>query len=519
MIKRGWISAVLVFLMVVAALGSVAAQEGMSTIIIGTTDEPSGIDGGYAYAFHDWELLKNTGDALMGYVPGTTQLIPRLAIDFPKVSDDGLVYTFTLREGIQFADGTPLTAQIEADSINRAKELDGDIAGFVNGFVESVEALDELTVQFTLTQQYGFFPAVAATGPFIPMNPNQYPRDAFNNAPERIDGVGPYKLVEYVVGEQIVLERNENYWDKESIPNIDRVIIRYFADPTTMALSVENGEIDIAWRTLGPVEAVRLQDIAGLNVTTVDASSIRYMAFNTQMEPVNDPMVRAGIAAAIDRETLVDRVFEGRNPPLYSMVPMTFPMATEAFLDEYGFQDLDMAIELLEGAGYSADNKLGLEFWYPPEHYGTTTADQVQVLKEQLEETGLIEVSLMSQNWATYIAAATDGEYPAYILGWFPDYADPDTWLAPFGSCVQSAGLGINYCNEEMDAFLLGGGAETDPAVRADLYSQAQALWATEVPTIPLFMEPEFITVRDGIDGVAINGLFEFNYGELLFVD
>lgn len=517
MFKRGILSLLLVVVVVLAALGTVSAQDEMSTIIIGTTDEPSGIDGAYAYAFHDWELLKNTGDALMGYVPGTTELVPRLAEDFPTVSEDGLVYTFTLREGIEFADGTPLTAQIVADSIMRAKSLDGDIAGFVNGFVDSVEVVDDLTVSFTLTQPYAFFPTVAATGPFIPMNPNQYPMDDFNNAPEAIDGVGPYRLVEYVVGEQIVMERNENYWDEESMPNIDRVIIRYFADPTTMALAVENGEIDIAWRTLGPVEAVRLQGIEGLNVMQVDASSIRYIAFNTEMEPVNDSQVRAALAAALDRETLVDRVFEGRNPPLYSMVPTTFPMATEAFLDEYGFRDLDMAIELLEAAGYSEDNKLQLEFWYPPEHYGTTTADQVQVLQEQFEETGLIDIELVSQNWATYIAAATDGEYPMYILGWFPDYADPDTWLAPFGSCVQSAGLGINYCTEEMDGYLLGGGEETDPAVREELYGQAQALWAKEVPTIPLFTEPEFITVRDSVDGVAINGLFEFNYGELFF--
>ncbi len=518
MTKRLRFLLVLVLLSTLAlSLHGIQAQEEMSTIIIGTTDEPSGIDSAYAYAVHDWELLKNTGDALMGYVPGTADLIPRLAADFPEVSEDGLTYTFTLREGIQFADGTPLTAQVVADSITRALTLSGDIQGFVQGFVAGVEALDELTVAITLTQPYSFFPAVAATGPFIPMNPNQFPLDALNTAPERIDGVGPYKMTDYVVGEQIVLERNELYWDEENAAQIDRVIIRYFADPTTMALAVENGEIDIAWRTVGPVEAARLEGMSGLNVMRIDAPALRYIVLNHAMAPHDNRAINQAIAAAIDRETMVDRVFEGRNLPAYSTVPPGYPYATEPFLDEYGFRDLDRAIELLRNEGYSEDNPLELTLWYPPEHYGTTTADLVQVIKEQIEETGLATVELQAQNWATYIAAATDGEYPMFILGWFPDFVDPDTWLSPFATCVQSAGLGVNYCNEEMDNLLISAGTTTDPAEREQLYAEAQALYALEVPTIPLYWEPEFIIVREGVGGVLIGPPFEFLYSELFF--
>ena len=91
--------------------------------------------------------------------------------------------------------------------------------------------------------------------------------------------------------------------------------------------------------------------------------------------------------------------------------------------------------------------------WYPPEHYGTTTADVMQVIKEQWEETGLIEVELVVQNWAEYVDAFVDGnEIPIFILGWFPDFADPENWLSPWGSCVQSPDMGVNYCAEKMDA-------------------------------------------------------------------
>ncbi len=229
--------------------------------------------------------------------------------------------------------------------------------------------------------------------------------------------------------------------------------------------------------------------------------------------------MRQAIAAAIDREVIVDRVFEGRNIPAYHMVPPDYPYATEPFLDKYGTRDLDMAIELLESQGYTEDHPFEMELWYPPEHYGTTTADVMQVIKEQLEETGRIHVTLKSQNWAEYVNSFVNGEMPVFILGWFPDFADPDNWLTPFASCEQSPDLGVNFCDEEMDKLLKEAAAESDPAKRAELYQKIGELYADLVPTIPLFWEPEFITFRDGVEGVKIGAPFEFNYNVLSFGD
>ncbi|MEA3440635.1 MAG: ABC transporter substrate-binding protein [Chloroflexota bacterium] len=232
-----------------------------------------------------------------------------------------------------------------------------------------------------------------------------------------------------------------------------------------------------------------------------------------------DPELRQAIAAAIDREVIVDRVFEGRNTPAYHMVPVGYPYATEPFLDKYGTRDLDMSIELLTGLGYTADNKFMLELWYPPEHYGTTTADVMQVLKEQIEETGLVEVSLTSQNWAEYVDSFVDGSLPLFILGWFPDFADPENWLSPWGTCVQSPDLGVNYCDEKMDDLLTRAASSPDPAEREALYQEIGDYWAEELPTIPLFWEPEFVVYRPGVEGVDIGATFEFNYNMLNFGD
>jgi len=264
--------------------GAAPASGSLDTIIIGTTDEVNSLDSGDAYATHDWEIIKNTGVALLSYEPGTSTLVPGAAMDFPTVSDDGLSYTFTLREDIMFADGTPVTAQTYVDSWNRLDSLEGQVSGLMQLYIESVEAVDTYTVTYHLKATFGFFPALAATAPMVPVNPNQFPVDEIVQYPETLDGIGAYRMVSYVPGEQMVLEANPNYFgDAPIIPN---VIVRYFADPTTMSNAVETGEIDIAWRTLGPVEAVRLMDVEGMTVETIAAPALRYMVFNmTYMVP------------------------------------------------------------------------------------------------------------------------------------------------------------------------------------------------------------------------------------------
>jgi peptide/nickel transport system substrate-binding protein len=261
---------------------AIPASGSADTIIVGTTDEVNSLDADDAYATHDWEIIKNTGVALLSYVPGTSELVPGAAADFPVVSEDGLSYTFTLKDNVMFADGTPVTADDYVYSWDRLNALEGQVSGLIQLYVDSVEAVDDLTVKYNLKASFGFFPALAATAPFVAVNPAEFSMDVINAFPEVLDGIGPYKMVSHTPGEQMVLEANEYYFgDAPLIPN---VIIRYFADPTTMSNAIESGEIDIAWRTLGPVEAIRLMDVEGVNVVKVDAPALRYMVFNHTYE-------------------------------------------------------------------------------------------------------------------------------------------------------------------------------------------------------------------------------------------
>ncbi len=254
------------------------ASGSTDTIIIGTTDEVNSLDSSDAYATHDWEIIKNTGMALLSYTPGTSDLVPGAAAAMPVASDDGLTFTYTLKEGLKFADGTPVTAQTYVDSWDRLNTLQGQVSGLIQLYVDSVEAVDDLTVAYHLKAPFGFFPALSSTAPFVVSNPNEFPADEIVQFPSKLDGIGPYKMVSHVPGQQMVLEANPEYLG--DAPAINKVIIRYFADPTTMSNAVEKGEIDVAWRTLGPVEAIRLQNVDGVTVDKVDAPALRYMVFN-----------------------------------------------------------------------------------------------------------------------------------------------------------------------------------------------------------------------------------------------
>jgi peptide/nickel transport system substrate-binding protein len=514
------------------------------TVIIGTTDAISSLDPADAYAVHDWELIKNTGEGLLKWAPGTAELQTGLAVDLPEISEDGLVYTFKLRPGITFADGLELTAPMLAEQFNRLLTIgagetcpNGVASALAVPYVQGFAAPDDETLVITLKTPVGFFSQVMASATYIPAHPDIFLADTCVLFPEApIYGVGPWYISQVTYAEQVVLEPNP-YYNGDLVPQVDQIIIRYFADPQTMSLAVQNGEIDIAWRFLGPELISGLEQVADLSVNKIDAGPIRYLIINHTFPPMDDSNVRKAVAAAIDRDEISDVVYSGQAAPLFSQVPPGFLGATEVFDDMYASPDLDAANEFLAASGYTADNPLQLELWYPPEHYGSETAAWMEVIQQQLEATGAIDVTLQAQEWSTYITALTGGEsYPAGVLGWFFDYPDSSNYLDPFvfngglGTNVALAAEGSDYGEPiddtaaELVDLLAQADVESDVDARAALYEQAQEVYADLVVTLPLFIIAEHVTYRPGIAGtdmyatpgtLNIGPTLEFNYSTI----
>ncbi len=501
------------------------SAQGTSTIIIGTTDKMNSLDPADAYAFHDWELLKNINDNLLRWKPGTLTLEPDLATDLGKVSADGLTYTFTLKDGIKFADGTALDATSYAAQLTRMLTV-GPGASCPNAvvpslalpFVDTITAPDAKTIVFKLKVAAPFFNEILATPPYGTADPKIYTtKECTLFPPAPIYGTGPYYISQYTQNESLVFTKNP-YYSGDMKPSVDQIVYRFYSDPNTMALAVQNGEIDIAWRAFDIGQINDLKKVSGLTIGTVAGGGIRFLVINHAMAPANDPNVDKALASLIDRNAIVDTVYGGQVTPMWSMLPQGFLGANKAFDTTYSAPNIDAAKKFLEASGYSASKPLELTVYYPPEHYGASTVAAMQLIKTQFEASGEIKVTLTAVDWSTYVTAVVGGKaYAVSILGWFFDYPDSSNYLDPF---VYNGGQGTNAClpqsgsaygvpitnTFQTDATKILGllnqaDVELDQAKRTTEYQDAQQVAADMVLTIPLYYVPEWAVYRSNIHG------------------
>ncbi len=514
--KRFWfVSIVLVLAMVlptVSMVGAAPSNQGpsdASMLVVGTTDKLSVFDPADVYDFHAWEIWNNTGDGLLNNKPGTAgEVVPGLAEKY-EASADGMEYTFYLREGLSFPDGTPFNADAVKWSIDRVismnEELGGEVAFLVSDYVDKVEVVDNYTVKIYLKTPVGFFPQLVASNPYKIISPNSWDTTAYE-ADNTAGGIGPYKITSWKRDEELVMEANPDYYG--DAPKTPQVIIRYFADSATMRLALENGEIDIAWKSLAPVDLKSIEGVKGIVVEKQPGTEIRYICYNCKTEPFTDKNVRTALALMLDREEIADVGFQGIKVPLYSMIPPGFLGHKET----YGDADVDTAKAMLAELGYDESNPLAIEFWYSPTHYGDTEADVAALLKDQWEASGVVKVKLQNAEWATYKEYRNKGTLPIFLLGWYPDYLDSDNYTYPFGHTGATDGLGVFYSNPDMDKLLEAAQVATDPDARADLYGQIQDLWPTENSTTPFAQGALFVAYRDNVTGIVLDPLSLFHY-------
>ncbi|MCE4602155.1 MAG: ABC transporter substrate-binding protein [Desulfurococcales archaeon] len=478
-------------------------------VVVGTTDKITELDPANAYDFFTWEVLSNVMAGLVTYDPDTGEIVGDLATEW-KAEENGKVWIFKLRTDAKFADGTPCTANDVVRSIERVMQIQGDPSWLVTEFVEKVEAVDDYTVKFTLKQPTGYFLSVVATVPYFPVHPD-YPQDKIV-ADATWGGCGPYMIKEWVRDQKLVLVPNPYYYGEK--PKNDMVIIRFFSDANSMRLALENGEIDVAWRTLTPQDITNLEQ-KGYNVIEVPGLFIRYVVVKTDAGPTSDKLVRQALAAAIDRQEIAVRVFKGTVEPLYSMVPAGMWSHIEAFKTMYGDGNLELAKQLLAQAGYSEDNKLKVELWYTPTHYGDTEDELAAVLKEQWERTGMIEVEIKSSEWAQYVKQLGDGQFMLSLLGWYPDYLDPDNYLTPFLKSTANGWTGTGYANPTVDDLLTKAQVATDQAEREKYYVEVQQILAEDAPFIPLIQGKLYIVTQPDFKGLKVSPLMFLIYSSL----
>jgi peptide/nickel transport system substrate-binding protein len=374
----------------------------------------------------------------------------------------------------------------------------------VTAFVSETQVVNGTTVRFVLLEPNSAFPHLVTAPAYFPVSPNCFPADQID--PFSIcGGIGPYHVASWDQGIALYLEAVPTY--NGPPPKTPTVAVRYFDGAQTQRQALEDGDVDVAWRTLEASDYQELGDDPNYDIVESGSSFIRYLCFNTTTPPFDNPGVRTALAAAVDREPIGQQVYSDTLSALYSMVPAGMWSHRDSFFDLYGRRNLTVTRSRLQLAGYSEANKLEMDLWYPLAHYGDEEPTLAARLAADLEESGMVAVSLHSTDWSTYVGKLGEGTMPAFLLGWYPDYLDPDNYTWPFAHSSSSPGLGIFYNNPTMDSLLEAGRTATPiqgPA-REAIYVDIQDLWVEEAPTIPLLQGSYMAVARKGIRDALIS--------------
>ena len=503
--------------------------EGNSTVTVGTTDKVTVIDPAGSYDNGSFFVMQQVFPFLLSYTPGTAETEPDIAesADFTDPS----TYEVKLKEGLTFANGNELTASDVKFSFERQMEIqDPNGPSSLLGTVESIETPDDLTVQFTLNRENDqTFPLVLAgpAGPIV--DEDVFAADEITPDQEIVDGeafAGPFTIDSYSFNELISYKANPDYQGPLGEAKSDTVQMRYFADANNMKLGLEQGDIDVAWRSLSATDVEDLEGNDELTVHQGPGGEIRYIVFNFDTMPhgaeSDDPdedkalAIRQSMADSIDRETIAEQVYKGTYTPLYSYVPEGLPGANESLKELYGdgsgAADEDEASKRLEEAGVETPVDISLQ--YNPDHYGPSSGDEYAMVKSQLEATGLFNVDLQSTEWVQYAKDRTEDLYPAYQLGWFPDYSDADNYMVPFfyDTDESPSFLANHFRDDDINTKLAEQGSITDEDERADAISDIQNDLAEQLPTLPFLQGSQIAVSGNDVTGVdeTLDPSFQF---------
>ncbi|MEV6730601.1 MULTISPECIES: ABC transporter substrate-binding protein [unclassified Streptomyces] len=476
------------------------SSDAAKRIVVGTTSSPSTLDPAAAWD-GSWELYRNVYQTLLAFPTGSTKPQPDAAqnCEFTDAANES--YRCTLKKGLKFSDGEALDAKAVKHSLDRIRTINSQTGPQgLFGSLDKIETPDALTVVFHLKTPDATFPFVLGSPAASLVAPKDYPADKVRED-GKVTGSGPFVLDSYKEGSEAVLGKNGTYNGFANRRN-DGVTIRYFADSTKMVAALKDKEIDATYRGLSAPEIKDLQTPAshGLGVQVVEnvGAEIRYLVFNPKDPQVAKPAVRQAIAQLIDRGAIVSKVYQGTAEPLYSMVPKGVVGHKTPFYDKYGQGDVKKAQKILKDAGIT--QPVELTFWYTTDRYGASTADEFTELKRQLDESNLFKVTLRGQPWKVFQVGYKNGEYPVFGRGWFPDFPDPDNFIAPFVGKENAVGTPYEPA-EILTDLLPKSRRESDRAAGVREFEQAQQIFAEDVRLLPLWQGKLYVAAREDIAG------------------
>ncbi len=492
---------------------ALTAQQRSGEVVIITGQEPDTLDAQKTVTRVTADIMRYLGDTLVTKdLDGS--FTPALARSW-QVSRDGLTWTFNLRSGVRFHDGTPLNAQAVKFTIDRAlaPETKSPIAGSLFGPVQSVETPGALTVVIKLKHPFSVFLENLTDPRALIISPQAVQRlgDTFGRQPV---ATGPWKFEEWRSADRIILMRNPDYkWGPkfvhEGAPAIERVVYRIIPEAPAQVAAFERGEADIL-NSVPSTDVKRLQQLGKYNFfKTLRKGVGLFMEFNTTGEPFTDVRVRRALNHAIEKRSVLQIGLEGLGEVASGVLPPSLWGYWNG-IEEYAYKyDPAAAKRLLAEAGWTPGSGGVLQKGGQPFKFTLYIAPidswrrAAVVVQSQLRAYG-IEVDIVTFEFATLLAKLRSGEQHADLMGY--TYASPDIVFLWFHSSNIGTGLAhSHYKDSKLDGLIEDSRTVTDPAKRLELYRDIQkhivdvALW------VPLWVPLEFTAVQPRVQGAKLH--------------
>lgn len=470
------------------------AEEGDSryggTLNAAFQNEWAGLDPHTVSSYSSYQILNNVLEGLTFY-DDELNLQPWLAESWEQ-SEDGLTWTFHLREGVMFSNGREMTAEDVKFSFERLidPETGAGNAGRVGPPETEIEVIDDYTVAITHPEPFGIFPqSIGFDKSTGIVAEESLEEDGTINVPI---GTGPFQIADVQGTTRLVLERHDNYWQEE-YPYLDEVVIEPIPDDTVRETALRGGEMD--WvLTIAPQNFESLDEDPDIVVETAPQLSYDYIGINLTREPFDDVRVRQAIAYAIDRQQLCDAGFFGLCDPIQGPIGEGSPW----YFDYAPYdRDLDMARQLLEDAGYPDGFEMEL---LPTVQYGETVR-AAQVLQQQLAEVG-IEATINAPEWSEWLELEGNFMYDAYICNW-NGLIDADQYYYLQHHSEQVFNF-TGYDNPEFDELVEEGRSISDFDERYEIYEEANQILVDDAPYVYMYNKREVRAYAPYVEGFVV---------------
>lgn len=492
--------------LVVSACSSSSDDAGGSggAITVAYQNDIATLDPAIGYDWQNWSIIKSLFSRLLDYEPGTTNLVPDLATEMPKISADGMTFEFNMRDDVKFHNGRLLVADDVKYSIERAVNPKTQSPGA--GFFASIEGFDDASagkstnisgitvnsptsITFKLSRPDATFLHVMAIN-FASVVPKE---DAEKFGPDfgkNPVGSGAFKFTSWALGQKLTLDKNTDYY-REGLPKLDQINFEVGVDPTVALQRLKNNEVDILGDSIPAANYIAEKENSDNEGLIIEGGQLQtgYVTLNVKIKPLNNVKVRQAVNHAIDKDRIV-QILNGRADAANQPLPPSMPGYDTGYK---GFAyDVTKAKALLAEAGLA--NGFSTELWTSNTDPNPRIAQSIQ---EDLAKVG-IKASIKSLAQANVIEAGGSGKAPMVWSGgmaWIADFPDPSNFWGPILGCGGAVPGGWNwsqYCNKTLDAEAVKADAMTDPA-KAD---ERQKLWGSvftramdEAPWVPIFNE------------------------------